>query len=95
MPDLRKRIKSDLPIYTIRVLAEARKYHIGDVVSTNIVLSALIVKDIKIINSLSEHPFLDELPKECKEEIALYNPPYEIIKLEKGINYESHQSQRP
>ena len=85
VPALRKRIKEREPIYTTRVSDEVNKYHEGNLVRTNISPMLLIIKDILVLNSLSEHPWLDELTSEQKNEISMYDPPYELIKLERVI----------
>lgn len=82
---LRERVKRKNPIYTTRVSDEVGKYFVGNLVRTNISPTVLIVREIITLDSLGEHPWLNELTRAQKEEIAQYDPPYELIKLERVI----------
>ena len=80
-----KRLIEKKSIWTTRVSEEQGKYSLGNFVKTNINSIMLIITDIKIINSITEHPFLKELSEKQKKEIACFDPPYDLIKLERVI----------
>ena len=79
--DLNHRLEKNLPIYTIRVSEEGGKYTIGDIVKTNLTPSALVVDTIVKIDNLGEYPFESELTDEQRQEISLYDPPYDVIRM--------------
>jgi hypothetical protein len=82
---LQIRLDKKSPIYTTRVSKEQGKYDIGNLVKTNISKTLLIVREITTITNINEHPFLNELSLPQKEEIVSYDPPYDVIKLERVI----------
>lgn len=82
---LKSRLDRKLSIYTTRVSQEQNEYVVGNLVKTNISPTVLIVIEVSTITNLNEHPFLNELTLPQKEEIVSYDPPYDVIKLERVI----------
>lgn len=85
LDQLRNRLDKKKPIYTTRVSDEVGRYNKGNLVRTNISPTVLIVKEIIVLNNLFEHPWINELSVSQRREISEYDPPYELIKLERVI----------
>jgi hypothetical protein len=86
------RLQENRAVYTTRVSEESEKYIRGDIVQTNLTPSSLIVEKIVRLNSLKEHPFLDQLTNDQQREIAMYEPPYDLIRLVSIVPPQSHHS---
>ncbi|HAU29147.1 MAG TPA: hypothetical protein DCW68_03440 [Rhodospirillaceae bacterium] len=78
--DLKKRLSQDLPIYTTRIDREFGKYHPGEVLASE--LGVLIVENVVQIDSLDQHPFLEELTQEQCQTLRGYK--MDLVKLLKG-----------
>ena len=76
---LNSRLEKDLPIYTIRVSTEYKKYKVGETYTSNLKLPIRIIGE-EFFTNISHYPFYDELNKYQIDTLLKYSA-YHMLKL--------------